>query len=109
MLGNKHFEKINKALGFELYQWQIDYIRGDSDYIPSGRCNGKTLAFVLRQLLNYEKQRPVIARYDEFYENFVCDREDPPSYVKDWYIRFVYDVAYKLHQSGIETCFKFKE
>ena len=107
MFSEKYFADINKALGIELYDWQKAYIRGDIDRVVGGRCNGNTLAFVLRQLLNYEGRVPFSKNYSKFYETFSCDRNEPRSYTHDWYIRFVYDVAIKLDNAGIETRFIF--
>lgn len=79
MLGRKDINKINKALGFELYDWQVAYIRGDSDYMPTGRAKGKTVAFILRQLLNFEVRVPAPKNSDEVYKMIVCDRGQLPT------------------------------
>lgn len=107
MLGRKDIKKINKALGFELYDWQVAYIRGDSDYMPTGRANGKTLAFVLRQLLNFEIRIPAPKNSDELYKMIVCDRDEPKTYTNDWFLRFVFELAVRLDNEGIETVFIF--
>lgn len=108
MLGKKDFEKIEKALGFKLYDWQKRYIRYEIDVFPSGRGNGKTLAFALRQLLTYEVRMPFPKSPNAYYSLFVCDRNSPKSYT-DWYVRYVYDLGMKLDANGIETMFIFKK
>lgn len=108
MLGRKDINKINKALGFELYDWQVAYIRGDSDYMQTDRATGKTLAFVLRQLLNYEVRVSAPHNANEIYEMIVCDRNLPKSYTHDWFPRFVCELAVKLDNAGIETVFIFE-
>jgi hypothetical protein len=47
----KIVQSINKALGITLYDWQIDYIFG-ANIIISGMSSGRTLAMVLKTLLN---------------------------------------------------------
>lgn len=47
--------RVNRALGIELYDWQIDYIFDDAyrgEVFYNGRYAGKTTAGVLRLLLN---------------------------------------------------------
>ena len=107
MFSEKYFSKINKALGIELRDWQKAYIRGDSDLLLGGRGSGKTLAFVLRQLLNYEVRVPFSEECSKFYVGFSCDRNEPSNYMHDWYIQFVYNVARRLDDAGIETRFMF--
>lgn len=54
-LQKKHQDRvvkiINKALGITLYDWQIAYIF-NNNIIISGQTNGKTLAMVLKTILN---------------------------------------------------------
>lgn len=39
---------VEKALGIELYGWQIAYIWGRSSYLMPGRGTGKTLAQIIK-------------------------------------------------------------
>lgn len=101
------FKKVEEALGFELYDWQKDYISGKCEMIKGGRANGKTLAFVLKQLLVYEKKIPYISKYPDFYKNgFKCDRWTPMNYVAIWFPRYVHEIAKKLYDNGVDICFK---
>lgn len=67
--------QVEKALGFELYDWQKAYIIGESDWVMPGRGNGRTTAYILRTLLRageepiklWEKQHVPI-RFTEIYE-----------------------------------------
>ena len=43
---------VDKALGLELYDWQRRYIAGVGTCIPCGRGDGKTLAYILKLILN---------------------------------------------------------
>lgn len=48
-------KQINRALNIKLYKWQINYIFGNGEYhdeVRFGRCNGKTLANVLKFLFS---------------------------------------------------------
>lgn len=48
-------KKINNALNIKLYNWQIDYIFNNGEYHDEsryGRCNGKTLANILKLLFS---------------------------------------------------------
>lgn len=47
-------KKIEKALGFTLFPWQIDFIMERDAQIPTGRRSGRTTAFILRLLLRDE-------------------------------------------------------
>lgn len=47
----KTVKKVNRALGVRLKKWQIDFIFENRPYsaeIATERCNGKTLAYILR-------------------------------------------------------------
>lgn len=47
----KTVKKVNRALGIQLTKWQIDFIFENRPYsaeIATKRCNGKTLAHILR-------------------------------------------------------------
>lgn len=40
--------KIEKAMGFRLKEWQTRYIFGDGVYMPPGRAQGCTTAFLIK-------------------------------------------------------------
>lgn len=44
--------QVEKALGFKLHPWQVDFILGRSNYYDPSRRSGKTLAHLLRLFLN---------------------------------------------------------
>ena len=115
----KTFAKVEKALGFKLYEWQKSYIRMDIDEIPvGGRGNGKTLAYILRHLLNYEVKYAdysvvsgkYYGHYDDWYYQpwfiFPCDEFPSREYVSRWYPRYVIDIDRLLKEHEIETCFR---
>lgn len=121
MTWNKTFKKIEKALGFKLYDWQKAYISLESDFVPEGRCVGATTAFILRWLLNYGEKIDNFEPYENdqiehardarrglnYWELFPCDNPMlSVQYVVHIYHRMVVEINYKLHQAGIDTCFE---
>ena len=104
---NKTFKKVEEALGFKLYNWQKEYIRMDCDDMPSYRACGRTTAFVLRYLLNYEvKICRSCLKLPEYYNwAFPIDEEHGKNYKREWYPWFVKDIDTKLKHTGLETYF----
>ena len=113
MRWDKKFKLIDKALGFKLNQWQKDYISMKIDFIPeTGRQTGKTIAFILRHLLNYEDQLYIHAFYVRGYEQvpdysiFPCDCPNVATvkqYYDNFYIKEVIKIQTKLHKVGLKT------
>lgn len=107
-MNRKTLKKVEKALGIRLYDWQKDYIMLESDFVPDGRGNGKTLAFILRILLNFEvklSQNSLTMReYPGFeYLMFPCDEERSKNYQFGWYRQKVLETDALLKSAGIET------
>ena len=107
---NKTFKKVKEALGFELYDWQKDYISMKIDHMPvSERRTGKTTAFILRYLLNYEVKIHSHKKFwsgpyyvslfpvDEYWVNH--------AYIHGWYPGYVMEIDRRLKSVGLETCF----
>lgn len=106
MIWKNSFEKIEKAFDFKLYDWQKDYISMKIDSLPiGGRCTGKTFAFVIRQLLNYETRHVFPTIKMDLYNYIVCDRNNPAEYVHDWFPNYVREINMKLNAIGLETMF----
>lgn len=111
---NKIFKKIEKHFGFKLDNWQKDYISMKIDEIPvGGRGNGKTFAYILRHLLNYEVK---LGDYKYAFDNgkavdsdywfiFPCDEFRSAQYMRNWYPRYVIEIDQRLKFIGLETCF----
>ena len=100
---NPKVRQIDKALGIELYEWQIDYIFQQSDeriLMSSGHGTGKTLAHILKIALQPELELSVYGGMlkditnRSYFSNgrWVYDRNDsskvgkPYSY-RQWYKR----------------------
>lgn len=45
------FKRIEEIFGFEFYDWQKKYLKGELNSFPNGRGNGKTLVTILKVLL----------------------------------------------------------
>lgn len=60
---NRILKKVEKAIGFKLRDWQKKYIIGKSDYMPNGRCNGKTTACIIRMCLSEGEPLNLSRRY----------------------------------------------
>lgn len=52
MITEDMIPQIENAFGFQLYDWQKDYILGKIDHRAGGRHNGNTFAYCLRLLLS---------------------------------------------------------
>ena len=110
MIWSKTFKKVEEALGFELYGWQKDFISMEIDFIPvGGRANGKTLAFILRYLLNYETNLYLFNNRNlwlgAYYDNLfpVDERWENHRYTHCVYPQYVMEINSKLRANGIET------
>ena len=113
MVWDEVFKKIEKHFGFKLHDWQKDYISMTIDFIPvGGRKNGKTFAYVLRHLLNYEVK---IGDYEyaflragtegHYWLVFPRDEFRSLDYINRWYPQYVIKIDKELKQIGIDTCF----
>lgn len=87
---------INEALSINLYDWQIAYIFGSSDYIMPGRGTGKTLAHILRTLLS---DGDAIKFYGDYKYEFIDMAGAHPGYIT-WYKREFQEVEYRLRNYG---------
>lgn len=86
---------INKLLDITLYDWQVAYIFGESNYVTQGRGSGKTLAYVIKLLLS---EGEPIHMYDKHIDEWI-DAIPGPSY-SIWFKYMVREVYYKLSQPG---------
>lgn len=55
MIDNDMVLRIEKALGFKLYPPAIRYINTDEEYMWSGRACGKTIAYMLKIILQKDR------------------------------------------------------
>lgn len=116
---SRTLKKVEKVLGFKLYDWQKDYIMLKSDWMPSERASGRTTAFILRHLLNYGGQMdhfvtdqlhhyPLQIGWDWW--QFPDSLHEPENLiVYSWYAREILEMAIMLYWAGIETRIKIIE
>ncbi|OTO21968.1 hypothetical protein A5816_003107 [Enterococcus sp. 3G1_DIV0629] len=63
---SKTIDRINKALNINLYDWQIDYLRGnDNALIGKGRGAGKTYVKFIRIFMSYDDDIIYRTHYDK--------------------------------------------
>lgn len=87
---------IEKAFGFQLYDWQKNYILGRINHRAGGRRNGNTFAYCLRLLLSDEetiKRRELYQYADEVYG---------APYPR-WFAGYCIEIDKVLKDSGLKT------
>jgi hypothetical protein len=132
---SKTFRLIEQELGFELYDWQKNYISMVSDnypyeismstewyhgvpdriyYATPVHRSGFTTAYILRGLLNYGEKigdysqiLPPIRNMDDVreYRTFWCDYNYSEQYTRNTFPRLVIKLDQMLKSLGLETCF----
>ena len=90
---------IEKALGFELYEWQKAYLLGETFKEPTGRAVGRTTAYIVKLLLTNDKvinsnKNEDIQKYKDF--------QSP--YYSDFFKRELRMIDDKLTSVGLRTC-----
>lgn len=86
------FKRIEMVFGFELYDWQKKYLKGELNSFPNGRRNGKTFVTILKGLLLDEETFTV----PELKRS--CTTNERRSYVHD-----LLDIDNKLCTAGFTT------
>ena len=107
-LNSELIEKIEKALDIKFYDWQKDYLLDIPrvlDMRMTGRCTGKTLAYIIKLL--FTKDEPL--RAYEFKEMEECsdwycvtnrvDRKE--THYTQWFRRFLIDIYTELREKGL--------
>lgn len=87
---------IENSFGFQLYDWQRDYLLGKTNYRAVGRRNGNTFAYCVKLLLSDGEpiKRKNIVRYvDEYHGN---------RYLR-WFAGYCMDINKVLKESGLKT------
>lgn len=87
--------EIEKIFGFELYDWQKDYLLGKTNNMPMCRRSGRTFAYIVRFLLTnntetiYGKVPP-----DEYHGG----------HYRRWFKAEARNINIILRHNGFETC-----
>ncbi|SHJ64626.1 hypothetical protein SAMN05444401_3560 [Clostridium amylolyticum] len=103
--------KIEKALNIKFYEWQRKYLLNEAmllDMRMTGRCTGKTLAHIIKQL--FESSEPLLLRNkDEILDKadwWCCeirkDRALRNPYL-EWYKHELKGIYEELNEAGIVT------
>lgn len=80
--------RIEKALGFKLFDYQKNILKGNSDFIPGGRRVGRTLIKMLAELTNPDKsEEPIRLRVNNNWSS--------------WYRQEMFVLKIKLEKQGI--------
>jgi hypothetical protein len=87
--------RVNKTLNIKLRKEQIDYIFFNRSYVSQGRRSGRTLAYILRILLNDGRYHIVDIRPDENRSNVEYRR---------FFRRWLIEIYTKLKNKGLVKC-----
>lgn len=90
---------IEKALGFELYEWQKAYLLGEISKVPTERRAGRTTAYVVKLLLTNDRSIDS-NKYKDIQE--YKDLQTP--YYNDIFKHELRMIDDKLTSVGLRTC-----
>lgn len=94
-------KRIELALGFKLYDYQVNRLLNREFHFPRGRRNGRTLTFAIEQL--FAKDTPLNLQRCNV-NKLLTDRPFERGYhYYLWYRGFVQDLYYKFNRAGIMT------
>jgi len=92
--------KIEIAFGFKLYEWQMEYIKGNTNRRAGGRRNGNTFAYCVRMLLQDDNK----IKLSELRTSRYLDGRHGTQYI-GWFRRYLLDINEVLVNNGFETNF----
>lgn len=98
-------ERIEQALGLELYEWQRLYIITGIWQPPKGRQHGRTLAYILRLLLDQSKPLLIYSISDAraYADNPFTERqyEPVPTFYADGFRVELQEIYKQLRAAGV--------
>lgn len=98
-------ESIELALNLELYEWQRLYIITGIWQPPEGRQHGRTLAYILRLLLDQSKPLLMYGLSDAkaYADNPFTERQyaPVPTHYADWFRGEIRDIHEQLRAAGV--------
>lgn len=92
---NREIRKIERALGFKLYDWQKKYIKNEPHKRPHGRRTGFTTAYCIK--LAMANDEPVSTKDLWLY----ADGYHGTHYDLAWFPKFFLDIWTRLHTAGL--------
>lgn len=94
-------KRIEYALGFKLYDYQVNRLLNRDYHFPGGRGTGRTLTFAIEQL--FADDTPLNLRRSSV-DKLLTDRPFERGYnYYLWYRGFVQELYYKFNNAGIIT------
>lgn len=98
-------ERIEQALGIELYSWQRLYIITGIWQPPEGRRHGRTLAYILRLLLDQSKPLLIYSISDAraYADNPFTEQQytQVPTHYADGFRRDLQEIYKQLRAAGV--------
>ena len=98
-------EHIERALNLELYEWQRLYIITGIWQPPEGRRHGRTLAYILRLLLDQSKPLLIYSISDAraYADNPFTERQytPVPTFYADGFRRDLQEIYEQLRAAGV--------
>jgi len=98
-------ERIEQALGIELYNWQRLYIITGKWQPPQGRQQGRTLAYILRLLLDQSKPLLIYSISDAraYADNPFTEQQytPAPTLYADGFRRDLQEIYKQLRAAGV--------
>lgn len=98
-------ECIEQALSIELYEWQRLYIITGIWQPPEGRQQGRTLAYILRLLLDQSKPLLMneLSEVRAYADNPFTERQYAavPQHYAIWFRREIQDIYEQLRAAGV--------
>lgn len=100
MITAEMIPQIEKAFGFELYDWQRDYFLDNPHNKPTDRRSGRTWSYCVKLLLCREKPIQLRRRSDlfQFVDSYHGDR------YLTWFADYLLEINQILIDNGFKTC-----
>lgn len=99
----KTIERIEKALGFKLYPWQVRYLQSENMKInPGYRGCGNSTIYAVKQLLTLDGKLNLTWTSKDI--EFLIDRGGKSRVMQGMMKPMIENIDYKLKSVGFETC-----
>lgn len=95
--------RIEKALGFTLYPWQVNYLQLDNMEInPNYRGCGNSTIFIVKQLLTLDRRLNLHWPSKDI--EYLIDYKSESEMIQKMMKPMIENIDYKLKSVGFETC-----
>lgn len=99
MITEEMIPRIEETFGFQLYDWQKDYLLGKINHRMGDRHSGKTFAYCLKLLLSDGTQIPK----REIELRKLSDMPLLDNNYTIWFVKYLRDMNRILRNAGFET------